>query len=45
MAGVKNLKAYVFGSNVLDEEYAFSKTNYCIISLPQGAKLGMPRLF
>jgi len=35
-------EAYVFGSNLLDEEYALSKNDYSGVGLPISGKLGMP---
>jgi hypothetical protein len=36
------VEAYVFGSNLLDEEYAMSKSDYGAVGQPVSAKLGMP---
>ncbi|MCW1887389.1 TonB-dependent receptor [Luteolibacter flavescens] len=38
----QQVDAYVFGSNLLDEEYALSKNDYTAVGLPVSGKLGMP---
>jgi len=40
----KNLEAYLFGNNLLDENYALSKTDYRVVGLPVAGQLGMPRV-
>jgi outer membrane receptor protein involved in Fe transport len=40
----KNVEAYVFGSNLLDVDYASSKTDFTSVGLPLSARLGMPRM-
>lgn len=40
----KNAEAYAFGSNLLDEEYAASKTDFRSVGLPLMARLGTPRM-
>ncbi|QJE95647.1 TonB-dependent receptor [Luteolibacter luteus] len=39
-----NVEAYIFGSNLLDEEYALSRSDYRAVGLPISGKLGMPRV-
>lgn len=40
----ENIEAYIFGSNLLDEEYALSRSDYRAVGLPISGKLGMPRV-
>ena len=40
----EKVEAYVFGSNLLDEDYALSKNDYSAVGLPVSGKLGMPRI-
>jgi hypothetical protein len=40
----EHVEAYVFGSNLLDEEYALSRSDFSAVGLPASAKLGMPRM-
>lgn len=40
----EKIEAYLFGSNLLDEDYALSKSDYGAAGLPITGKLGMPRL-
>ncbi len=38
----QQVEAYIFGSNLLDEEYAMSKSDFSGVGQPISAKLGMP---
>ncbi len=38
----EKVEAYLFGSNLLDEDYALSKSDYRSVGLPISGKLGMP---
>lgn len=38
----EKVEAYIFGSNLLDEDYAMSKSDYSAVGIPVSAKLGMP---
>lgn len=38
----EKVEAYIFGSNLLDEEYAMSKSDFSGVGQPISAKLGMP---
>lgn len=40
----ERVEAYVFGSNLLDEDYALSKNDYSGVGLPVSGKLGVPRI-
>jgi iron complex outermembrane receptor protein len=40
----EKIEAYIFGSNLLDEDYALSKSDYRAVGLPISGKLGMPRV-
>jgi outer membrane receptor protein involved in Fe transport len=38
----EKVEAYIFGSNLLNEEYAMSKSDFSGVGQPISAKLGMP---
>jgi iron complex outermembrane receptor protein len=38
----EHVEAYLFGSNLLDEDYALSKSDYSAVGLPISGKLGLP---
>lgn len=40
----ERVEAYLFGSNLLDDEYALSRSDYSAVGLPISGKLGMPRV-